>query len=1765
METQDKKDSLKRLSHGRRNVKFFDITGHTLVHPLSYNLQGFQKQIIMSAVFKNTLISLPLGLGMPFLASVVVFNFQRWFLNAKIVMLSQTKSCIVEQINALNSHTTLTSDSYSDLYGNTTTDNEAAWNKPIILSTPVKFLDSIKTKMCKVDDLILLIVYETTKVTKCQEYKEIMDLLTGLNFRVNVFIEGGGFSTKSLKQVIETFSISLIEFRNLSSPDVMECTFRSEIESVSLEISQHMSSIKDAFYTVYEKYGKLLKDARVINGNVASFTKNQIQKAREKFIKAPPPNMNKESQQNLLDGMTMCSFLSVGIEILHNWGVRSFYNYLFDENKDGELKRLIVKDEHLKNQMKLLNEYLKSNGKKMESLMSKIVHPKLVYLKNLILRSFSEAENNIEGFRILIFCSMDEIVDDIDRLISNLPSFIRHQCVKTKSKSFSNTNEYKEVVQNFNGGVINILAVNNLVEEISDLKANLIISLEPSKPLLRFSDPRFYRGPDKCFFVLTKGNEYYKFESLLNEKKNEQKSVDLPVVDEVLQNSPSLFPEGFNPDFEGTSVGPLTRKADQSGTQKTTIMNYLKPSNEGKSRKSDSIFNDSDFVDSSIFVPNNTRKTSPERCLSPPLFQSKSKISVVKSPDVVKNDLKDTDDFYYISPQPVPFVEQEANSNAFKVDDDSFDDLILDFSVAQRNQVKSKPAKKEETNNSQSSDKENFNLGDSDSVSSKWTNDMDHDRFKVPETNTKMSIASRLLALRDCAANLPLELDMPSSSPESITNSKPPSPVSKSSSVIEFEYDDIFEDVDLSSLQKRASKENSFIGGTKDNTRSSTNSRIDIVNNAEQTPLSKYGFKSITSSRSSKDNTRTSGNSRSSIDFVNETRPNPSPGQKFRFKERSLFGGYKEDARIGENSRASISVVHDTVQNPGSLQKNRLAETSLFDSSKDETPIRVNSRSSIDFVNETRLNPSSGQKFAFKKTSLFGSSKEETRIGENSRTGISVVHDTIQNPGTLQKNKLAETWLYESSKEDSGTNVNPRTSIDIVNETRPNPSQMQKFRFKQRSLFGGSKDDTRTSANPCSSIQKDRVMDVSLFENSKADTRTNANSRTSIDFIDETRRNSSPLKKSRFEEMSLFGNSRENTRTNGYSRTSVDFVDETRRNSSPPQAELFADMSLFENFKEDSRLSKHSRTNIDAVDDTRQNPVSAKSPIFSAKKSSLMLSKTNHVPLKDRSASIHFDSSFELDDDFTIEKLCFDKPPVEEKRSPEFSPKNKPIESIQKDDSSGENEEVEEKLPDTANIDDWDPDCDLFEDENAEEDIATLLKDPVSIKTSTPISKPKITPAETSPIVTSAPMIDLVSPRKNPDDRTNFTERKKPPESTSTLTELPKPNRSHKNLATTCDINISDNCRKKAISNSFFSNFSSALKQRCEKNQIARNALASTKPPKTDDDDSDDFPWMKNTTKPPEKPKVTAKPDDEPLFPWLKKSPAKPPPPASSSNNSCSSWLKKSPVYVPCSASSDSPKASTTSANSSPSFIPNTVVGRASCSISDSPSIAHSTPDFKKPGPFLIRSSASRSAHSSSGSDQKSVGGENSPEPRMIKKRKKKTNLKRNLAIQFIDNEAEVSSDASNDTTSEETSNVSYEHDSFIDDEVMNKNNTYSHYLKSIKSPGSQQGRFHIPVLSESKLRANVCSQMDYYDQTYQQDSFCVDDVEEQDSEYVPSVLTQMEDKLRFKTNKTKRIQQVSSGEDSSNEEKSNATVRQKKKHRKRIMCFSSSDSDDAK
>ena len=68
----------------------------TWVYPASKAFRSYQYKIVRSALFENTLVTLPTGLGKTFIASAVMFNFYRWFKDGLIFFVAPTKPLVAQ-------------------------------------------------------------------------------------------------------------------------------------------------------------------------------------------------------------------------------------------------------------------------------------------------------------------------------------------------------------------------------------------------------------------------------------------------------------------------------------------------------------------------------------------------------------------------------------------------------------------------------------------------------------------------------------------------------------------------------------------------------------------------------------------------------------------------------------------------------------------------------------------------------------------------------------------------------------------------------------------------------------------------------------------------------------------------------------------------------------------------------------------------------------------------------------------------------------------------------------------------------------------------------------------------------------------------------------------------------------------------------------------------------------------------------------------------------------------------------------------------------------------------------------------------------------------------------------------------------------------------------------------------------------------------------------------------------------------------------------
>ncbi|GIL56456.1 hypothetical protein Vafri_11812, partial [Volvox africanus] len=81
------------------------VHARTWLYPKDLPLRDYQFSLVRSALFHNTLVCLPTGLGKTLIAAVVMLNYYRWFPEGKIVFVAPTKPLVEQQMKACKEKT----------------------------------------------------------------------------------------------------------------------------------------------------------------------------------------------------------------------------------------------------------------------------------------------------------------------------------------------------------------------------------------------------------------------------------------------------------------------------------------------------------------------------------------------------------------------------------------------------------------------------------------------------------------------------------------------------------------------------------------------------------------------------------------------------------------------------------------------------------------------------------------------------------------------------------------------------------------------------------------------------------------------------------------------------------------------------------------------------------------------------------------------------------------------------------------------------------------------------------------------------------------------------------------------------------------------------------------------------------------------------------------------------------------------------------------------------------------------------------------------------------------------------------------------------------------------------------------------------------------------------------------------------------------------------------------------------------------------------
>uniref|UniRef100_F6TU70 ATP-dependent RNA helicase FANCM n=1 Tax=Ornithorhynchus anatinus TaxID=9258 RepID=F6TU70_ORNAN len=566
--------------------------GGVWIYPTNLPPRSYQLRMAEAALFRNTLVCLPTGLGKTLVAAVLIYNFYRWFPAGKVVFLAPTKPLVAQQRLACARLMAIPARHMALLTGSTQalTRKEIWTSKRVLFLTPQVMVNDLSRGTCPAVTVKCLVVDEAHRAlgnhAYCQVVRELTKYTT--HFRVLALSATPGSDTKSVQQVVSNLLIGQIELRSEDSPDIIPYSHERRVEKLVVPLGEDLAAIQDAYIQVLEAFASPLIRMNVLTRrDISNLTKYQIVLARDQFRKNPSPNVV-GIQQGVVEGqLALCISLYHGFELLQQMGLRSFYMFLrgiMDGTKGlARSRNELGRNGDFMKLYKLLEGMFPDSrtptgsnvGIGATRIDQKIFysHPKLKKLEEVVVEHFRTwkdhgvSENGCDSTRVMIFSSFRDSVQEIaDMLHQHHPviramSFVGHASGKNV-KGFTQK-EQLEVVRQFRDGGYNTLVSTCVGEEGLDIgEVDLIVCFDAQKSPIRLVQRMGRTGrkrQGRIVVILSEGRE----ERMYNQSQSNRKSIYKAIAGNskafhFYQDSPRMVPEGINPKLHKMFITPET-------------------------------------------------------------------------------------------------------------------------------------------------------------------------------------------------------------------------------------------------------------------------------------------------------------------------------------------------------------------------------------------------------------------------------------------------------------------------------------------------------------------------------------------------------------------------------------------------------------------------------------------------------------------------------------------------------------------------------------------------------------------------------------------------------------------------------------------------------------------------------------------------------------------------------------------------------------------------------------------------------------------------------------------------------------------------------------------------------------------------------------------------------------------------------------------------------------------------------------------------------
>ncbi|KAJ4839280.1 hypothetical protein Tsubulata_011432 [Turnera subulata] len=314
----------------------------TWIYPVNVPLRDYQLAITKTALFSNTLVALPTGLGKTLIAAVVMFNYFRWFPEGKIVFAAPSRPLVMQQIEACHNIVGIPQEWTIDMTGQINpTKRSFFWkSKRVFFVTPQVLEKDIQAGTCLVRHLVCLVIDEAHRALGNYSYsvavRELMAMPVPL--RILALTATPGSKQQTIQSIIDNLHISTLEYRNESDPDVIPYVHNRKIELIEVPLGKDAIDVNKLLLEVIHPYVTRLSSAGLLqNRDYQTLSPPDLLNSRDKFRRAPPPDLphNRYGEIEAYFGALITLYHIR--KLLSSHGIKPAFEMLEEKLKQGDI------------------------------------------------------------------------------------------------------------------------------------------------------------------------------------------------------------------------------------------------------------------------------------------------------------------------------------------------------------------------------------------------------------------------------------------------------------------------------------------------------------------------------------------------------------------------------------------------------------------------------------------------------------------------------------------------------------------------------------------------------------------------------------------------------------------------------------------------------------------------------------------------------------------------------------------------------------------------------------------------------------------------------------------------------------------------------------------------------------------------------------------------------------------------------------------------------------------------------------------------------------------------------------------------------------------------------------------------------------------------------------------------------------------------------------------------------------------------------------